>query len=174
MRKASAAGYSIALLLIRFLFRRSIPMCASRLAPSILHDYGYFNGTVRSQTIVNPKDSLKAGITYTVDMRNPYFIDTVYYQRFTPQTLAIMDRWAAKLTHHPGRAVQCSRSGWWAQPHQHVAAQPRLLLLSSRLHDLSSRYDTGSRRSRQCLNCCRWRDYPLLPSVPIMSILSSR
>lgn len=63
-----------------------------KVGTNILHDYGYFNGTVRSQTIVNPKDSLKAGITYTVDMCNPYFIDTVYYQRFTPQTLAIMDR----------------------------------------------------------------------------------
>ena len=25
-------------------------------------------------------------------MKNPYFIDTVYYQRFTPQTLRIMER----------------------------------------------------------------------------------
>ncbi|EXY31469.1 surface antigen family protein, partial [Bacteroides fragilis str. 3397 T10] len=38
------------------------------------------------------KDSLKASILYTVDMKNPYFIDTVYYQRFTPQTLRIMER----------------------------------------------------------------------------------
>lgn len=63
-----------------------------KVGTNILRDYGYFNGDVKSKTIVNPKDSLKARIEYTVDMKNPYFIDTVFYQRFTPQTLKIMER----------------------------------------------------------------------------------
>lgn len=68
------------------------PEVRVKVGTNILRDYGYFNGSVTSQTIVNPKDSLKARIEYTVNMRNPYFIDTVFYQRFTPQTLAIMER----------------------------------------------------------------------------------
>ena len=72
-----------------------------KVATNLLHDYGYFNGKVAQQTIVNPKDSLKARIEYTVDMRNPYFIDTVYYSRFTPKTLRIMERgrWRSLLSH---------------------------------------------------------------------------
>ena len=62
-----------------------------KVAANILNDYGYFNGTVQFTTTINPKDSLKASVNYRVDMRNPYFIDTVYYQRFSPQTLAVMN-----------------------------------------------------------------------------------
>ena len=68
------------------------PELRVKVATNLLHDYGYFNGKVSQQTIVNPKDSLKARVEYTVEMRNPYFIDTVYYDRFTPQTLRIMER----------------------------------------------------------------------------------
>ena len=63
-----------------------------KVATNLLHDYGYFNGKVNYETLVDKKDSLKADIRYTVDMKNPYFIDTVFYQRFTPQTLRIMER----------------------------------------------------------------------------------
>ena len=60
-------------------------------ATNLLRDYGFFNGTVTYETLVNRKDSLKADIHYTVDMKNPYFIDTIYYKGFTPQTLRIME-----------------------------------------------------------------------------------
>lgn len=63
-----------------------------KVGTNVLHDYGYFNGQVTQRTVVDRKDSLKARVEYAVDMRNPYFIDTVMYQRFTPQTLSIMDR----------------------------------------------------------------------------------
>lgn len=63
-----------------------------KVGTNVLHDYGYFNGTVASKTLVNSKDSLKARVEYRVDMKNPYFIDTVMYQRFTPATLRIMER----------------------------------------------------------------------------------
>lgn len=63
-----------------------------KVATNLLRDYGYFNGKVSYETLVDHKDSLKADIRYTVDMKNPYFIDTVYYQRFTPQTLRIMEQ----------------------------------------------------------------------------------
>lgn len=93
------------------------PEVRVKVATNLLHDYGYFNGEVTYETAVDRKDSLKAGIVYTVDMKNPYFIDTVYYQRFNPQTLRIMDVGGACLT-HSRRAVQCSGFGRGAYPHQ--------------------------------------------------------
>ena len=60
------------------------PEVRVKVTTNLLRDYGYFNGKVAYETVVDKKDSLKAGIIYTVDMKNPYFIDTVYYQRFTP------------------------------------------------------------------------------------------
>lgn len=68
------------------------PEVRVKVATNLLHDYGYFNGTAQYKTIVDLKDTLKAMVQYTIDMKNPYFIDTVYYQRFTPQTLAIIER----------------------------------------------------------------------------------
>ncbi|MDD3039323.1 BamA/TamA family outer membrane protein [Bacteroides sp.] len=68
------------------------PEVRVKAATNLLHDYGYFNGKVLYKTLVDKKDSLKASIQYTVDMKNPYYIDTVYYQRFTPKTLQIMDK----------------------------------------------------------------------------------
>lgn len=73
-----------------------------KVVHNILRDYGYFNGTVSSTTAVDPKDSLKASVRYKVDMRTPYFIDTVYYQRFTPKTLGIMERGRRRSLISPG------------------------------------------------------------------------
>lgn len=79
-----------------------------KVATNLLHDYGYFNGKVTYQTIVDPKDTLKARILYTADMRNPYFIDTVYYRRFNPQTLAIMERGRRRSLLTPGEQFNVS------------------------------------------------------------------
>ena len=68
------------------------PEVRAKAATNLLHDYGYFNGTVSYETLPNRKDTLKADIRYTVDMKNPYIIDTVYYENFTPQTLKIIER----------------------------------------------------------------------------------
>ena len=68
------------------------PEIRAKVGTNLLHDYGYFNGTVRFQTVPDKKDSLKASIRYTVDMKDPYYIDTVYYTRFNPRTLRIMER----------------------------------------------------------------------------------
>ena len=79
-----------------------------KVATNLLHDYGYFNGKVTQQTIVNPKDSLKARVEYTVEMRDPYFIDTVYYGRFTSQTLRIMERGRRRSLLTPGEQFNVS------------------------------------------------------------------
>ena len=67
------------------------PDIRQKAAANLLRDYGYFNGTVSYKTFIDPKDSLKAKLQYTVDMRNPYFIDTVYYHGFSERTLRIMN-----------------------------------------------------------------------------------
>lgn len=68
------------------------PEVRVKIATNLLHDYGYFNGNVSYETLVNKKNNLKAGIRYTVDMREPYFVDTIYYERFTPQVTKLMER----------------------------------------------------------------------------------
>ena len=66
------------------------PEIRQKAATNILRDYGYFNGTVSYQTFTNPKDSLKAKLQYTVDLRNPYIIDTLAYKGFNSRTLRFM------------------------------------------------------------------------------------
>ena len=68
------------------------PDIRQKIAVNLLRDYGYFNGTAESKVIVNPKDSLKASISYTIDMKNPYFIDTVEYKGFDPVPTKIIER----------------------------------------------------------------------------------
>lgn len=67
------------------------PAIRQKAATNLLRDYGYFNGSVSYQVIPDKKDSLKAKVQYTVNMRNPYFIDTVAYRGFSSRTLRIME-----------------------------------------------------------------------------------
>ena len=78
------------------------PDIRQKAATNLLRDYGYFNGTVSYKTFVNPKDSLKAKLQYTVDMRNPYFIDTVYYHGFSERTSRIMNMSRRRSLISPG------------------------------------------------------------------------
>ena len=67
------------------------PDIRQKAAVNLLRDYGYFNGSVSYKTFIDPKDSLKAKLQYTVNMRTPYFIDTVYYRGFSERTTRIME-----------------------------------------------------------------------------------
>ncbi len=78
------------------------PDIRQKAASNLLRDYGYFNGTVSYQTFIDPKDSLKAKLQYTVDMRNPYVIDTVTYHGFTERTLRIMEASRRRSLISPG------------------------------------------------------------------------
>lgn len=78
------------------------PEIREKAAVNLLRDYGYFNGKVGYQTFTDPKDSLKAKLQYTVDMRNPYFIDTVYYRGFSDRTLRIMELGRRRSLISPG------------------------------------------------------------------------
>jgi outer membrane protein assembly factor BamA len=78
------------------------PDIRTKVATNILHEYGYFNGTVTYKTFVYPKDSLKAKLQYTVDMRNPYFIDTVSYVGFSHYTQDVMELGRRRSLISPG------------------------------------------------------------------------
>lgn len=78
------------------------PGIRQKAAANLLRDYGYFNGTVSYKTFIHPKDSLKAKVQYTVNMRNPYFIDTVDYRGFSERTLHMMERARRRSLISPG------------------------------------------------------------------------
>ena len=124
------------------------PEVRVKVAANLLRDYGYFNGKVTYETLVDKKDSLKASLLYTVDMKNPYFIDTVYYQRFTPQTLKIMERGRRMSYITPANSLM-----WWIWMKNVPVSVPFCvigdILLPSGLYDLSGRYNLGSRWTYQ-------------------------
>lgn len=68
------------------------PGIRSQAARNILRDYGYFRGSVSYEVIPEKKDSLQAKIQYTVNLNQPYFIDTVYYKGFTDRTMRFFER----------------------------------------------------------------------------------
>lgn len=78
------------------------PEMRKKAAGNILRDYGYFNGSVSYETFTDPKDSLKAKVQYTVEPRNPYVIDTVFYSGFSRRTLNIMERSRRRSLISPG------------------------------------------------------------------------
>ena len=67
------------------------PNIRQKAATNLLRDYGYFNGKVNYQTFIDPKDSLKVKLQYTVDMSNPYIIDSVEYRGFDARTKRIFE-----------------------------------------------------------------------------------
>ncbi len=85
----------------RWIFRRfgAKPVLLSAVAPDIrmraatnlLHDYGYFSGSVSCDTFVHSRDSLKARLQYTVHMGPPTMIDTLEYAGFSPRTDRILN-----------------------------------------------------------------------------------
>lgn len=57
------------------------PELRAKIATNILHNYGYFQGSV-SYEILPEKNPRKAKVRYIVDMQKPYFIDSVMYEGF--------------------------------------------------------------------------------------------
>ncbi|MDR0988200.1 MAG: BamA/TamA family outer membrane protein [Prevotellaceae bacterium] len=68
------------------------PAIRAKVATNILHDYGFFNGTVGYTVVPHRRDSLKAKIAYAVTMGRPYTVDTLFYRGFTPQTLRLLEQ----------------------------------------------------------------------------------
>lgn len=53
----------------------------AKVATNLLHDYGYFNGSVSYKEVPqkNPKESK---VNYVIDMAQPYFLDSIAYLRY--------------------------------------------------------------------------------------------
>lgn len=61
------------------------PELRVRMAENLLHDYGYFNGTVGYE-VVPMKNPRKAKIVYRMDMKQPFLLDSVAYLGFSYRT----------------------------------------------------------------------------------------
>ena len=53
----------------------------AKVATNLLHEYGYFNGSV-SYREVPQKDPKKAKVSYFIDMARPYFLDSIVYLKY--------------------------------------------------------------------------------------------
>lgn len=73
------------------------PELRSEIAQNLLHDYGYFNGTVTSE-VVPMRNERKAKIIYKVNMKNPYILDSIMYIGFTPRADSLIRvEWQERL-----------------------------------------------------------------------------
>lgn len=57
------------------------PELRTKIAANLLHDYGYFNGTVGYEVV--PTKKRQAKINYTIDMKNPYLLDSIMYPGYS-------------------------------------------------------------------------------------------
>lgn len=78
------------------------PDIRQKAAQNLLRDYGYFNGRVSYKRFPDKRDSLKVKLQYTVDMRNPYVIDTVSFHGFSTRTTRIMELGRRRSLISPG------------------------------------------------------------------------
>ena len=53
----------------------------AKVATNLLHDYGYFNGSV-SYKEVPQKNPKEAKVNYVIDMARPYFLDSIAYLKY--------------------------------------------------------------------------------------------
>ncbi len=58
------------------------PDIRAKIGTNILHDFGYFNGQVSYDIIPHKRNKKKARIHYKVQMNEPYYVDTLTYERF--------------------------------------------------------------------------------------------
>lgn len=59
------------------------PEIRAKIATNILHDFGYFNGSVSSKIIPHKRNRNKAYVKYTVEVGGrPYLVDTLTYIKF--------------------------------------------------------------------------------------------
>ena len=53
----------------------------AKVATNLLHDYGYFNGSVLYKEVPQ-KDPRQAKVSYVIDMARPFFLDSIAYLRY--------------------------------------------------------------------------------------------
>lgn len=67
------------------------PALRAKMAINSLQNFGYFRSSVRHEIVPNPKDSLKAKVDYIINMQQPYVLDSITYNRFTPFIKHLLD-----------------------------------------------------------------------------------
>ena len=77
------------------------PDVRTKVVQNLLREYGYFNGTASYSVLPNKKDSLKAKVSYQIDMRQPYKIDTVIYTSISPKADSIVRQTLAERAIRP-------------------------------------------------------------------------
>ena len=65
------------------------PTTRVKVATNLLHDYGYFNGRV-SYSTDSTRNPRAVKLSYHIDMGTPYYIDTLTYERFSPQADSLL------------------------------------------------------------------------------------
>ncbi len=78
------------------------PELRVKVAANILRNYGYFQGNVSYEIISNKKNPKKAKVKYIVDMRQPYYLDTVMYVGFTEKADSLIQAHQSEQLLHPG------------------------------------------------------------------------
>ncbi len=53
----------------------------AKVATNLLHDYGFFNGTVKSE-VVPQKNPRKEKVSYIIDMGTPYYLDSIAWLKY--------------------------------------------------------------------------------------------
>ncbi len=76
------------------------PEVRVKVAANLLHDYGYFNGTVNWDTV--PAGERKARIRYSIDMQQPYFLDSITISGFPEKMMDLFERSRRGTLLHPG------------------------------------------------------------------------
>ncbi len=76
------------------------PAIHAKAATNLLHDYGFFNGQV-DYKVLPEKNPKKAKVQYKVDMKNPYLIDTIMYERFSDDILNTLEKGRRRTLLHP-------------------------------------------------------------------------
>lgn len=67
------------------------PPVRTKIATNILHDYGYFRGSVKADLFYDKSNDKKVKVQYTVRMGSPAIVDSVYYEHFNKGMLGLMD-----------------------------------------------------------------------------------
>ena len=68
------------------------PDVRTKVAYNLLREYGYFNGNVSYKVDPDPKNSKKAKLSYSIDMKTPYTYDSISYVRLRHRIDTLVQR----------------------------------------------------------------------------------
>jgi len=78
------------------------PEVRTRIAKNLLNEHGFFNGTASYEIVPDKKDSLKAGINYSIVLNQAYTYDDIRHIRFRHRADTIMQMYQHRQLIRPG------------------------------------------------------------------------